>query len=322
LGAFQIQDVGTGLYLSFTGGDLLPGQDITQNLGSSSLRWNDIYGQNALINTSDKNQKKDIQESDLGLGFILNLKPVSFRWENGKRKHYGLLAQDVKECLGEQDFGGYIFDPESEVHGLRYTEFLSPLIKSVQEIDKKINTQYFTVAQLIQESNKDLAQSIPIRLIYSIDSQLQEYKERLKDDVDKVKELEDKHNKLNYLLSYNNFNIESQIKDLKVEELKDTITNLETTLADQIKIIQVLTERAESLEESNKAIHQYIGEWKSGQDKVKKDKKVKEEPQEEIPNIETKVEPLAQLEIKKLSLLDTSKEWFKNIFKNPFKRDC
>ena len=327
LGALQIKDVGTGLYLSFSGGDLLPSQDITQNLGSSSLRWDDIYGQNATINTSDKNQKRDIQETDLGLGFILNLKPISFRWENGKRKHYGLVAQDVKEFLGEQDFGGYIYDPKSKVHGLRYTEFLAPLIKSVQEIDNKVSTQYFTTVQLIQESNKDLKQVIPLRL-NDIDSQLQEHKEKLK-NVDKVKELEEKHNKLNHLVYENRLNVELQIKDLKIEELKENVSNLETTLEDQIKLIQTLTEKTDSLEESNKTVLQYLGKLILGQDKVKKEEKqiVKEEIKDKketelILNVEKKEDIPVPPDIKKTSILDSSKEWFKNLFKNPFKKDC
>ncbi len=315
LGSLQIQDVSTGLFLSFSNGDLVPGQDITQNLGSASLRWSDIYGQNAVINTSDKSQKKDIEESDLGLDFILNLKPISFRWHEGKRKHYGLIAQDVKESLGIQDFGGYIYDPESKVHGLRYTEFIAPLIKSVQEINNKIKTQYFTTVQLIQESNKDLTQSIPIRL-NNIDLQLQGQKEILK-DLDKVKYLQEKHHELNHLLYSNKLNIESQIKDLKVDDLKETHIDLKATVDSQIKTIQILTEKVESLEESNKTIHQYLGKFLLGQNKVNKQEKqiiepvIEEKIKKETFTIEQKESPD---QIEKTTII----EWFKGLFKNLF----
>ena len=57
--------------------------------------------------------KKDIEESDLGLTFIENLKPVKYKIKEknilqdkynsydtgGVRTHYGLISQDVRDCL-------------------------------------------------------------------------------------------------------------------------------------------------------------------------------------------------------------------------------
>jgi hypothetical protein len=51
----------------------------------------------------------------------------------GIRRHYSLIAQDVKALLGTQDFAGYIYDEESDIHALRLSEFIAPLIKAVQE---------------------------------------------------------------------------------------------------------------------------------------------------------------------------------------------
>lgn len=63
----------------------------------------------------------------------------------GTRTHYGLLAQEVKAALasvGCSDFAGYIktdpADPESE-EGLRYDQFIAPLIKAVQELAARID---------------------------------------------------------------------------------------------------------------------------------------------------------------------------------------
>jgi hypothetical protein len=60
---------------------------------------------------------------------------------SGERVHFGLLAQQVKEVLpAGVDFGGWILtdknDPNSE-QGLRYEEFISPLIKAVQELSEQ-----------------------------------------------------------------------------------------------------------------------------------------------------------------------------------------
>ena len=51
----------------------------------------------------------------------------------GNRTHFGLIAQEVKEVLGDQDFGGYVHDAETDTYALRYDQFISPLIKAVQE---------------------------------------------------------------------------------------------------------------------------------------------------------------------------------------------
>lgn len=61
----------------------------------------------------------------------------------GKRTHYGLLTVDVKAAADAAgvDFGGYVKgdldDPESREF-LRYEEFVSPLIKAVQELSARV----------------------------------------------------------------------------------------------------------------------------------------------------------------------------------------
>ena len=128
-------------------------------------RWKTIYSNTGTISTSDINSKKDITETDLGLNFINSLNPVSYRFKVGEnlvekdqnnnlvvtakpgtRKHYGLIAQQVKEVLDEanvEDFGGWVLvdkdNPDSE-QALRYEEFISPLIKAVQELTARVKS--------------------------------------------------------------------------------------------------------------------------------------------------------------------------------------
>jgi hypothetical protein len=148
-----------------------PFSDISYNLGSSTYKWNNIYNRVSTINTSDQREKKDIVSSDLGLDFINELNPVSYRFivgqnkevldangdhvldENGKptyesepgvRYHYGLISQEVKQAVDlhtQKDFAGWILydpaDPDSG-QGLRYGEFIAPLIKAVQELSARV----------------------------------------------------------------------------------------------------------------------------------------------------------------------------------------
>ncbi len=150
------------------GANLLPRTDDVLNIGSSTFRWNDIYATNATIQTSDRRLKNNIVDCDLGLDFINDLKPVSFKWKNYtskvkkivgndldnsteveeklehkfNRKHYGLISQDVIDVVEKHnktsvDFAGIIHDEKLDTFGLRYNEFIAPLIKAVQELSQK-----------------------------------------------------------------------------------------------------------------------------------------------------------------------------------------
>ena len=142
---------------------VVPVLDSSIDLGNGSLRWNDIYSLNAPINSSDRNLKKNIIDSDLGLDFIEKLRPVRFQFKDGTRPHYGMIAQEVRDVINDmkKDFAGYIQGyqttkvdildektnekigeetetSETPYYALRYTEFIAPLIKSVQELTQRV----------------------------------------------------------------------------------------------------------------------------------------------------------------------------------------
>ncbi len=123
-----------------------PFNDNVYDIGSSTKRFDDIYATNGNIQTSDRRLKEQIKSSNLGLDFINDLAPVSYRWKDTTktpRTHYGLVAQDVLETLKKHgiteraDFAG-INGEEDTYYGARYTEFVAILIKAVQELSSKI----------------------------------------------------------------------------------------------------------------------------------------------------------------------------------------
>ena len=130
---------------------LRPASDNGVSLGASGARWSTIWAATGTIQTSDQRQKTDIAPSDLGLDFILALQPVQYRWisggtedgepRQGRRLHYGLLAQQVHSVLDGKDFAGHIVadpqDPTSE-QGLRYDAFIAPLISAVQALAARV----------------------------------------------------------------------------------------------------------------------------------------------------------------------------------------
>ena len=111
----------------------------------SGARFDDIVATNGTIQTSDQNEKNTIADSDLGLDFVKKLSPKSYKFNGKTRTHYGLIAQDVETVLSDiskpaTDFAGFIKSDISEEqdgstyrYGLRYNEFISPLIKAIQE---------------------------------------------------------------------------------------------------------------------------------------------------------------------------------------------
>jgi hypothetical protein len=138
----------------------------TYDVGRPGHRWDDIYATNSTISTSDRNEKNTIVDSDLGLSFVNKLKPVSYKLNGKTRTHYGLIAQDVETTLSDiskstTDFAGFIkttltkdgytkedLDTPKDVYGLRYNEFIAPLIKAVQELSAEVETLKTKVAAL------------------------------------------------------------------------------------------------------------------------------------------------------------------------------
>ena len=160
---------------------IIPASDNFVDLGTSDKRLDDIYATSGTVNTSDRNEKNTIVDTDLGLSFVNKLKPVSYKFNNKTRTHYGLIAQDVETLLSDiskptTDFAGFIKTenpdevynkldkedgkiPEGKdigdvkkaaftSYGLRYNEFIAPLIKAVQELSAEVETLKTKVSTL------------------------------------------------------------------------------------------------------------------------------------------------------------------------------
>jgi hypothetical protein len=140
-------------------------------LGDSATR---AYAYGALIDRSDIRDKADVKDTNLGLEFIKELRPVDFKWDmredykpsfdkdadpeiyklanithDGSKKrnryHHGLIAQEVKEVLDRNgiDFGGYQdykIKGGDDVLGIGYTELIAPMIKAIQQLSAKVDS--------------------------------------------------------------------------------------------------------------------------------------------------------------------------------------
>ena len=133
----------------------------TQRLKYELYVEGNIHGN--VISTSDKNVKKDIKALNIedSAQFIYSLIPSEFRFKNGtsNRLHHGLVAQEVKKSMGDNDWGLFIDKKvdnenyiETEVnsetgeqtqlltarYGLRYDELIADLIATVQSLNNRL----------------------------------------------------------------------------------------------------------------------------------------------------------------------------------------
>ena len=132
--------------------DFRPLTDDNVDLGTASNRWDDVYATNGTIQTSDQRDKANIADLDLGLAFVDSLRPVSYTWDDrsgysGTREHMGFVAQEVATALGSQSSTRSVWilasadsdDPGSvERQGLRYSEFIAPMVKAIQELSTRV----------------------------------------------------------------------------------------------------------------------------------------------------------------------------------------
>lgn len=95
--------------------------------------------------TSDSRWKTDIQDSNLGLAFIKQLKPVVYTRKNdeAKKLEYGFIAQDIDALLKTMNVSnaGLLSQDSNGMYSVRYNDFFAPIVKAMQEQQLMIEKQ-------------------------------------------------------------------------------------------------------------------------------------------------------------------------------------
>lgn len=152
------QTTGVGTWIDIAGvAGFIPGMGVappTDNamaLGASGYRWTSVWATSGVVSTSDATAKKNVKDEKLGLSFVESLRPVSYKWRASKDKgtYHGFIAQEVHESLAGRPFAGLTEpDGEGELYGLRYSEFIAPLTKAIQELAEQNRALSARISQL------------------------------------------------------------------------------------------------------------------------------------------------------------------------------
>jgi hypothetical protein len=158
-GSFAIGQSNTGLGFFNTDRIVFPAtsvgavQDNAIDLGYASGRFDDIYATNGTIQTSDRNEKQDIEAlTDAETRVAVAAKGLlrKFRWKDAvaekgdeARIHFGIIAQDLQDAftaegLDAGDYAMFISDTwtdddgvEQTRLGVRYSELLAFIIAAI-----------------------------------------------------------------------------------------------------------------------------------------------------------------------------------------------
>jgi trimeric autotransporter adhesin len=136
-----------------------------------------IGGQVSWTTFSDGRFKKDVKEDVSGMNFINQLRPVSYVVDKSAVNKFlnvsdsssaesearsipirqtGFVAQEVESVVKKIGYVFYGIDApksENDHYGIRYAEFVVPLVKAFQELSTRVDEQHNQIQLLLAELN-------------------------------------------------------------------------------------------------------------------------------------------------------------------------
>ena len=159
-----------GNYADVTSGNLVnasvfgyfAGVDTSNKVLIGNTSVSSIGGQVSWTNFSDARIKNNIKENVKGLVFINLLRPITFHYDTKKEQDLlgikgmpdwkgkydiedipfsGFIAQEVEAAAQKAGYNFSGIDKQGKIYGLRYSEFVVPLVKAVQELNMELKKQ-------------------------------------------------------------------------------------------------------------------------------------------------------------------------------------
>lgn len=127
----------------YVDGAICPRIDEDATCGTKNYKWSNVYSQKPEINTSDKNEKENIQDlTEVYEKLFFKLKPKSFKFKRGDRTHIGIIAQDLEKAmkeLGLSDLDVAAFCKDVKKKTIKTTD---EEVIEVDDLDADGNKQY------------------------------------------------------------------------------------------------------------------------------------------------------------------------------------
>jgi hypothetical protein len=129
-------------------GNITPGSDNTQTLGSASSRWSEVFAGTGTINTSDAREKTDVRQfnaSEITAAKTISKEIGVYRWlqsvaekGDGARLHVGFTVQRAMEIMIANDldpmaYGFICYDEWNDIF-VKHDEILS--VEAVEESEE------------------------------------------------------------------------------------------------------------------------------------------------------------------------------------------
>jgi hypothetical protein len=173
-------DVRIGLGDLLMAGNVIPQDNNTYDLGTTTLRWRDAWVQRNAFNGSDIRLKKEVKTTAYGLKEIMKLHPVNYTWKDNDRKDLGFIAQEIREVLPE-----LVMESKDSMNTLlmNYQGVIPVLVKAIQEQQKIID-----------------AQSVSIEKLKADNQSVEELKQAMTEKEKQYNELKEQMAKINQLL--------------------------------------------------------------------------------------------------------------------------
>lgn len=156
--------------------NFVPDSNEVMGCGGGEHKWRVVYAKSGTINTSDRNQKNNIEEiSKIYEDLFFRINPVTYKFNNGDRIHIGAISQDIEHSMHvlnltpydfagfckdvkmksiTNDIGDYVEVPdldeqgnEQYEYGIRYSEFIMLNTHMIQKAYKKIEQQQEQINQ-------------------------------------------------------------------------------------------------------------------------------------------------------------------------------
>jgi hypothetical protein len=167
---------GIGFYSNYTVRPLASTGSASDNLvdlGHSSNRWDDVYATNGTIQTSDRNEKQDIEaisEAEQRVAVACKGLMRKFRWQDAvaekgddARIHFGIIAQDLQDAFAAEglDAGKYAmfisstwWETQTEVPAVEAVDAVYETVVIPAEYDEEGNeiTPETTEERLVSEA--------------------------------------------------------------------------------------------------------------------------------------------------------------------------